>query len=519
MVRLELASALAIGLPVVPILIRRAEMPRVADLPDELKTLAELQPQRFTSDDTFRGDMIRLHHRIAAASIKRTPTEVPTIRDDSLPTDARRAKLSEDAKRHLQEGKHPFEGESISTLGEVNWILGAQSGELGMRYGARQFPPDLSKANLSKVNLSGADMYGASLCGADLSHANLSGSNLGEANLDGADLRSANLTGARLSKSSMVGAQISEIVLQNADLRGARLQHLDLTHAILTGATMDDALMSGAHLDGLELPGVSLQRADLSNAELTDMNLQRARMEDAVLAHAKLNHSKLSEAKLTGADLSDAELNGTDLGGVDLSGVVIKSVQSLEQAVLDGNTSLEGVKWDGQAITEPRRIRSREDRLAAYRTAAQIYHQIAEMQRKMGLIPESSAYRLKELRMRRGLLLNTEHFGAWITSVILNAISGYGERIGRTLGTYFFLVLGFAIIYFAGSNFLHIGTAHVSVSDALIESFVSFHGRGFVITTLRSGDPMAGVTVVEAVFGLFLEAIFIATFSRRFLNQ
>jgi hypothetical protein len=141
------------------------------------------------------------------------------------------------------------------------------------------------------------------------------------------------------------------------------------------------------------------------------------------------------------------------------------------------------------------------------------------MQRNMGLISEASTYRLKELRMRRGLLFNTGHFGAWLTSFIFNAISGYGERIGRAFGTYLLVVLGFAAIYFFSSNFLNIGSAHMSLNDALIESFVSFHGRGFVITTLRSGDPMAGVTVVEAVFGLFLEAIFIATFSRRFLNQ
>ena len=120
--------------------------------------------------------------------------------------------------------------------------------------------------------------------------------------------------------------------------------------------------------------------------------------------------------------------------------------------------------------------------------------------------------------MRRGLLRTNRRFGAWLTSTLLNLTSGYGERFSRVLILYVVLVFGFAGIYFVSSNFLGLGVGHLSIHDAIIESFVSFHGRGFVITTLRSGDPMAGVTVVEAVFGLFVEAILIATFSRRFFN-
>jgi hypothetical protein len=194
-------------------------------------------------------------------------------------------------------------------------------------------------------------------------------------------------------------------------------------------------------------------------------------------------------------------------------------VDALKHSILDGGTKLSHVRWGGKFLGNPQQLRDRDKRAAAYRKAAQTYHEISTMYGEMGLASEASAYRLNELYMRRGLLRTNGHYGAWFTSTLLNLTSGYGERLSRMLITYLIVVFGFAALYFVSSNFLGLGVGHLSIHDAFIESFVSFHGRGFVITTLRSGDPMAGVTVVEAVFGLFIEALLIATFSRRFFSQ
>ena len=86
------------------------------------------------------------------------------------------------------------------------------------------YKPDLSGANLFRVNLAGADLAGAdlfraNLYGADLAGANLAGANLAGANLTGADLFGANLYGANLTGAILLGAN-----LLGANLTGANLE-------------------------------------------------------------------------------------------------------------------------------------------------------------------------------------------------------------------------------------------------------------------------------------------------------
>jgi hypothetical protein len=50
-------------------------------------------------------------------------------------------------------------------------------------------------------------------------------------------------------------------------------------------------------------------------------------------------------------------------------------------------------------------------------------------------------------------------------------------------------------------------------------SVTSFHGRGFFPEALSLGDWIARLGAFEAVIGLFIELVFIVTFSRRFLGS
>jgi uncharacterized protein YjbI with pentapeptide repeats len=543
----EIAAALVRGVPLIPVLVRKASMPIADMLPDALKTLAQWQALTFTSEDTFRGDMMRLHNRIAAIKIKREAPPVSAERDDNPPDGFRKQELQGIAEGRLSAHRPPFDGVRLTSLGEVLWILGAQGGELATRYGERKFPPDLSAADLSGLNLSRADMFQATLAGANLVDANLSNTNLAGARLEGSDLRRANCSGARMIGAQLAGANVQEANFAHASLGGADLTHakveaaqfanaslerailttLDLSKALLGTNVFDEADLRGANLSGSDHTGSSFRRAHLENAKLADAGLHGVNLEGAHLNGADLSHSDLSKAVLAGADpadpdlsadLTDANLHETDLSGVDLTGVIISGVKALEHSILDKGTRLGEVRWSGKALGKPQQFPDRDKRAGAYRRAAQTNHEVSEMYAHMGLSSEASTYRLKELQMRRGLLRNSGSYGAWLTSTLLNLLSGYGERLSRILITYLVLVFGFAAIYFLSSNFLSLGVGHLSAHDAIIESFVSFHGRGFVVTTLRSGDPMAGVTVIEAVSGLFVEAILIATFNRRFFN-
>ena len=517
-VHLELAAALARGIPVIPVLVRGAEPPSAEALPDDLKTLTRPEFLRFGGDDTFRGDMMRLHRKLAAVLVKQETSPTVSERVETPPLPARKDQLNGIARVHAQAGKAPFEGVHIETLGEVLWILGAQHGELAKRYGERQFEPDLSGADLRWLNLGDTDLYGARLVGANLTGALLRGANLNDANLTGADLASADLTGARLNNASLASAHLELTNFTDCSLENADLSFVDLTTATLSHTRLQGIILHDAKLTGLDLRDVVLSQADLSSADLTDAELPRAQLDGANLYRARLNHADLSGARLTGSDLSSASLLNTDLSGADLSETVMGSVRELRKVIIDASTRIDTVKWRGKSLKDPKRIKDRDQRLRAYREAAQTYRDIAAILRDAGFLTEASSWRLREQKMRRGLLFDTQRYGAWMFSLLLFVVAGYGERIGRTLVTYFAVIFLFAALYYAGANYLLIDSSHLSLTEALIQSLVSFHGRGFVAASLALSSPMALITLVEAVCGLFIEVIFIASFSRRFLG-
>ena len=88
----------------------------------------------------------------------------------------------------------------------------------------KEYPDDLSGANLVKADLSIADLSWANLFKADLYGADLSGANLSGAKLSWANLSGANLSGATLYKANLYGADLSGADLSGADLSGANLR-------------------------------------------------------------------------------------------------------------------------------------------------------------------------------------------------------------------------------------------------------------------------------------------------------
>jgi uncharacterized protein YjbI with pentapeptide repeats len=111
--------------------------------------------------------------------------------------------------------------------------------------------PDLSQANLSRVNLSGANLNEVNLSRADLRNAYLRG-----ALLDGANLRGALLDGANLHRVVLEGANLRGANLRGADLSGAVLSRAVLISANLRDADLDESYMTSTVLADLDLSGV-----------------------------------------------------------------------------------------------------------------------------------------------------------------------------------------------------------------------------------------------------------------------
>ena len=125
------------------------------------------------------------------------------------------------------------------------------------------------------------------------------------------------LTGANLQRMDLSGLDF-----ENAQLRGARLQGADLTGAQLRGATLRGAKVQWAQLFRAEMEG-----ADLTGAQMQATNLTGAKLQGADLTRVGLEWSYLGPAQLQGADLKYAQFDpDTDLRAATLLGAALRLV-------------------------------------------------------------------------------------------------------------------------------------------------------------------------------------------------
>jgi uncharacterized protein YjbI with pentapeptide repeats len=321
--------------------------------------------------------------------------------------------------------------------------------------------------------------------------------------------------------------------LDGANLSGARLDGADLSDATLIDAKLIDTNLSGAFLSNATLTHADLRRATLDRAYLEHATLDRAYLE-----HATLTGANLRRAALTGADLTSATLTGTVLTVANLCGANLQSCRMdaatiLTGVTIDSHTRLGDIVWNGAPLTQvdwsqaPRlgdenaigKAETRDYRIRAIHAATRAYRGLTTALRSQSLALPASKYRLREQRLERRAARLERHYGAWLFSWLLDLVSGYGEEPGRIFTAYLVVVFGFAAAYMGVTHFLETGLSALRPDEALVLSLTSFHGRGFFPGFLQLGDWVARLGAAEAVIGLFIELILIATFSRRFLGN
>lgn len=120
--------------------------------------------------------------------------------------------------------------------------------------------PDLSHANLERVNLAGANLRHANLEVARLIYANLKGAHLEGARLMGAWLDASDLSGAHLEGADLFGAYLSHADLRHADLRGSTLERVSMVNSKLAGADLSGASVYGISAWDLDTDSTTVQR-------------------------------------------------------------------------------------------------------------------------------------------------------------------------------------------------------------------------------------------------------------------
>lgn len=428
----------------------------------------------------------------------------------------------------------------------------------------------LKGVHLRKVHLEGADLREAHLEGVDLRGAYLEGADLRGAHLERADLRGAHLEGAHLSSAYLQEASLSGVHLQGADLWGVHLEEASLREAHLEGANLIGAYLQGTHLVGAHLEGAYLSRAhlekaDLRGAHLEEAHLREAHLEGSGLREAHLGGADLREAHLEGADLREAHLEGANLreahleralliaahlegtdlshawlAGLDLTGATLADATGVGPALVDvrwAEANLSVVGWspvrllgdenqarqsiaaDGQSIASAQR---RSD----YQDAHRANHQLAMILQSQGLVEDATrfAYRAKclkqtvlwyDLLLAQTIKERLQVSGSLLFSWALFLLAGYGYRLRRCVFSYVGIVLTFMLLYW------HLDPAQFPWWAALGESINVFHGSGAAPSVAQLAHPVRFtlLTVIEALTGLVIEIVFVATVIQRLFGK
>lgn len=101
---------------------------------------------------------------------------------------------------------------------------------------------------------------------------------------------------------------------------------------------------------------------------------------------------------------------------------------------------------------------------------------------------------------------------AFMLSLTLDLISGYGTKVERCLYTYVITVMLFTIAHYLIGLDTH---QTLSIWGALAMSIQSLHGRNF---SFQPSGPQVTLNTVEAVVGLLLESLVVSIITRRILG-
>lgn len=291
------------------------------------------------------------------------------------------------------------------------------------------------------------------------------------------------------------------------------------------------AVLSGSTLDNFDLRGAFLNRAQLTNARL-----KGAHLEGANLDSANLEGAVLRDAHLEGATLEGANLGGADLRGIFFSKTtVLKGAQLSSQRgalmLVDadwGHVNLGVINWDGvKMIGDEQRARKTRD-IEHYRAALRCCRQLAAELRRQGLGEEADRFAYQGQLLQRTLLLQEKNRWksgpAYLFSLLLDLVVGYGYRPGRSLVAYFVTLAIFAVFYGLVPNihpdpsYLTSTPTPLSWDNAILFSLISFHGRVNAPASLSFTGLYAWISILETVVGLVIELSFIAAFTQRFLG-
>ncbi|WP_329312196.1 pentapeptide repeat-containing protein [Streptomyces sp. NBC_01262] len=341
-----------------------------------------------------------------------------------------------------------------------------------------------------------------------------------EGNGSGLDLRGVDLSGEDLSglplRNAVAGLsgaawRVVDQGAQNADHRETLYRRAAIT---LRDSSLVNSDLSGASLTHADLRGVNMSDCHLEGADLFRVNLggdRPASLHGAICNHdTRFNEAVLASPEGVGPRLFDVRWNGSSLTGINWSD--LKKVAEETRSFHESRRRI-GDSWKDH----------NKRRITWYLEAAQTYGQLSSVLRTQGLNDQARrfTYRAEVARfwsLLHSSLSSTKKWPQFLFSLLLGVISGWGYRLYRSAILYAVAVFVFAVLYRETSS--DAGNPEYSWREAITLSVIAFHGRAFYPNdpyALNTG--FATVGAVEAFIGLFIEAIVIATLTRRIFSD
>jgi len=260
--------------------------------------------------------------------------------------------------------------------------------------------------------------------------------------------------------------------------------------------TREDVLKKIEEMKG-SYDWVNLSGGKFENkVDLRDINLHGIILRKAILYGARLEGVNLSFAKLEGIDLSFAHLEGADLSFAYLEGADLFSTEYSPE------TKLADVEWGNYVLCEEEKLRlgpieNPYRRLKQWYTNAGMYG-----------IAGKFFYREMEVKRKSQKWKKEPHLKLW--SWVLRLLCGYGEKPERAGISAAVVIFGLAVAYYLLGTF-----SSSSFIDTLYYSVVSFVALGYGSWAPQPIGWAKYMGAAEAVFGVFMMALFLVTFTRK----
>lgn len=320
------------------------------------------------------------------------------------------------------------------------------------------------------------------------------------------------------------------------DLRGADLKQVDLSHLPLArirgGLTWDE--WNDAPKQQRGMAAVLMQEANLRGA-----HLEGARFRGAHLEGADLKYTYLEVAQFRYTHFERAKLGGAFLDRTDLYRAIISDEKRIGPSLVDihwGDANLSIMKWSQVSMlgdeyeahqkTHHGKLKDKAARLEGCEVAVRANRQVAVALQGQGLNEDAARFayraqvlqrvvlRLQGFQPQVSLWQRVRKLSSYVFSLFLDVLAGYGYQPAKTTFWYLFVISCFTTAY---AFFGHLSP----FPDAVVFSFMSFHGRGFfpsLSNETNLHNPVVILAAAEAVTGLFIEISFIATFTKRFFG-